>query len=63
MELLGTLLYPTGFTVEQLNFAILKPCGIRKGTLKSNRFFVFAGHYGIVVLLALSKKSGKHGPI
>ncbi|MEP7703602.1 succinyl-diaminopimelate desuccinylase [Paraglaciecola sp. 25GB23A] len=46
MELLGTLLTPLGFTVEQLNFGDTKNVWIRKGTQAP--LFCFAGHTDVV---------------
>jgi succinyl-diaminopimelate desuccinylase len=46
MELLGTLLTPLGFTVEQLNFGDTKNVWIRKGT--EAPLFCFAGHTDVV---------------
>tara|TARA_R110002167_G_scaffold73942_3_gene207200 strand:- start:5728 stop:6855 length:1128 start_codon:yes stop_codon:yes gene_type:complete len=46
MELLGTLLTPLGFTVEQLNFGDTQNVWIRKGTQAP--LFCFAGHTDVV---------------
>jgi succinyl-diaminopimelate desuccinylase len=46
MELLGTLLTPLGFAVEQLNFGDTKNVWIRKGTQAP--LFCFAGHTDVV---------------